>query len=202
MRAGYKTIAFLGLIGLSAGYLLLKSNNFNAETIYSNIQRATSGYSCGCVAHNIIQQPQNPSPGCSGSGTITFAVQASGTPPLAFRWRDNNGFLSDDSVYTGTNTATLVVHNPPAFLDGSSYSCLITNCSGQQVWSVTTFPLSLYTLPTDINQDSKVNFSDFQLFNNQINTTCSQCREDINHDYVVDNKDFLLLLSDYGNSCN
>jgi hypothetical protein len=202
MRAGYKTFTFLGVIVLSAAYLFLKENIHIGETVFSDIQRAITGNSCGCVAPNLINQPQNPSPVCSGNGTISFAVHASGTPPLAFRWRDNNGFLSDDSVYSGTHTAILIIQNPPDFLNGNSYSCQITNCSGQQVWSVTTFPLSLYSLPTDINQDSKVNYDDFQIINNHINTTCSNCREDINHDQIVDNKDFLLLLGDFGHSCN
>ncbi len=157
---------------------------------------------CLCIGTCITSQPVSPAAVCMQNGVVTFSVSVSGTPPFQFQWRENSGNLVDNSIYSGTNTATLTITNPSLALNGKTYRCIITNCSGRQVITNNTATLTVTSLDSDINKDGITQVDDFNLLNTLYNNTCNNCPEDITHDGFVNNDDFLKLLGDYGKSCN
>lgn len=156
---------------------------------------------CFCIAPCITSQPVSPTDVCVDNGTVTFSVTVSGTPPFQFQWRENAGNIIDNAIYSGTNTATLTITNPPFALNGKNYRCIITNCAGRQVITNNTAMLTVTTLASDINKDGITQSADFNLLNTQYNNSCTGCPEDITSDGVVDNDDFLMLLGEYGRAC-
>jgi DNA-binding beta-propeller fold protein YncE len=75
----------------------------------------------------------------------TFTVVAAGSPAPAYQWqRQPSGTstwsnLTDDAVYSGTTTATLVVTGVTTFMSGDQFQCVVSNSNG----SVTSTPVSL-----------------------------------------------------------
>jgi hypothetical protein len=71
----------------------------------------------------------------AGQGA-TFGVQASGTPPPAYQWQFKaNGTtawlpLSDDEIYNGSQSASLVMNANLFTETGDEYRCVLTNSSG------------------------------------------------------------------------
>jgi hypothetical protein len=78
----------------------------------------------------ITQQPQDTS-GPVG-GTASFAVAATGTAPLAFRWQKGTTPLSDGGRISGALTANLVITNL-ALTDAAPYSVVVSNSAGTLV---------------------------------------------------------------------
>ena len=75
----------------------------------------------------ITEQPQS----CTNiaRATATFAVAATGTPPLVYQWqRDNNGSLDFSNLADATN-ATLLLTNVRAS-DAVNYRVIVTNVEG------------------------------------------------------------------------
>ncbi len=84
----------------------------------------------GCAtpaAPTITQQPASQS--VCPNGTVTFAVTATGSGTLVYRWQKNGVDLADGGHYTGANTTTLTVSNADA-ADASSYRCVVSNAGG------------------------------------------------------------------------
>lgn len=114
------------------------------------------GSSVGWVSQNLLTSvatgnlprfSQHPSAQhvCPGSNAA-FAVNASGTGTLSYRWQFNGTDLSDNSTYSGTNTSRLVVTNAQSPHAGS-YRCIATDANGSTTsWSV---PLRVM-IPTSI----------------------------------------------------
>jgi hypothetical protein len=80
---------------------------------------------------NITGSPVSPASAqlCSGTGSQTFSVQATGNgtnTPLSYQWTVNGSPVNDDATYQGTHTSTLTVTNPSS---GGQISCLVTQCS-------------------------------------------------------------------------
>ncbi|MBK9221011.1 MAG: SBBP repeat-containing protein [Saprospiraceae bacterium] len=70
----------------------------------------------------ISTQPQNQSTIIGGSAT--FTVEASGTPPFTYQWK-RNGVNFKEATSSSLKFANLQLAN-----NGEFYSCLITNCGG------------------------------------------------------------------------
>jgi len=68
----------------------------------------------------IVQQPQSRT--VLVGGTASFRVEATGTPPLGYRWR------KDGVNIPGTNSDTLVISNAQ-FGDAGSYTVVVTNAA-------------------------------------------------------------------------
>lgn len=157
--------------------------------------------SCICLKPCIISQPVSPSPVCVNNGSATFSVTVTGSGPFQYQWRENTSNISDNNIYSGTNSPTLTITNPPYALNGKTYRCIITNCSGIQVITNNQAMLTVSSLPSDINKDGVTEAVDFNLLNIQYSNTCLGCAEDITADGIVNNDDFLILLGEYGQSC-
>ncbi len=67
---------------------------------------------------------------CAGSSSVAFSVSATSLETPAYQWYRGNTPLSDDSKYTGTQTATLTVHNIAAGDQGNQFKVKVINsCS-------------------------------------------------------------------------
>ena len=120
---------------------------------------------CLCPPVSVSSQPVSPAPVCAGNGLATFNVSLNGPGPFIFRWRENGVLLSDGGSYSGTNTAALIITNPPSSLHGKMYQCIITNCAWQSEVTNSVALLSVFSLPGDLTQDGAVNSGDFAMLN-------------------------------------
>ncbi|HPZ96581.1 MAG TPA: immunoglobulin domain-containing protein [Phycisphaerae bacterium] len=75
----------------------------------------------------IVSQPadQSVTPGKS----VTFVIQAAGTPPMRYQWRRNGMALVDGGRYAGTTTASLQIHSVDTTCVGQ-YDCVVSNPYG------------------------------------------------------------------------
>lgn len=114
-------LSFAGLLDeVSLYQRVLTSNQLGA------IYRAAGGKCQSPIPPAIVLQPQDLSvfPG----GTATFSVYATGTEPLAYRWRRNN------ITVPGVSNATLTLFNV-APTNAGAYSVVISNLAGAVISS-------------------------------------------------------------------
>jgi len=79
-------------------------------------------------APSITNQPKTPAATCSGSGTQTLSVIATGDN-LSYQWRKSGVNISNNFTYSGTTTATLTLTNPST-AEAGSYDVIVTGtCS-------------------------------------------------------------------------
>lgn len=156
---------------------------------------------CFCFGPCITSQPISPQSVCVQNGVAVFSVTVTGTEPFQYQWRENSGNISDNAIYNGTNSAVLTITNPPYSLNGKTFRCIVTNCSGNSVITNNSAVLTVTTLPSDIDKDGITQVTDFNLLNTLYNNNCAGCEEDITGDGVINNDDFLMLLGEYGQAC-
>ena len=157
---------------------------------------------CPCIAPMIINHPFVVPGQCVGITHITLSAASTGTAPFSYQWQENGVNIYDNAVFSGTNTADLVISSPPLSLNGKRYRCIISNCSGVNAATDNSCMLTLSALQSDINADGITNNADFAFLLTALNTSCTGCRSDINNDGVVNIMDFLLLLGEFNRSCN
>jgi hypothetical protein len=100
------------------------------------------------TAPAITTQPTTPATTCSGSGTQSMTVVASGTG-LTYQWRKDNSNLTNGTIVGGATTATLTLTNPTT-TDAGSYDVVITGTCSPAVTS-TARTISVNALPTITN---------------------------------------------------
>ncbi len=111
-----------------------------ASTLISTERNCTSTFYIGdvedysvyikssCVAPSITNQPTTPVATCSGSGTQTLSVTASGDN-LTYQWRKGGVNISNNTIYSGATTATLTLTNPTT-AEAGSYDVVVSGaCS-------------------------------------------------------------------------
>ena len=110
--------------------------DFNNNTI-------RKGIDASYVAAGIINQPSRQAVTSGQNASLT--VTAGGTPAPTFLWQvsTDGGItwtnLSDNSIYSGSATATLTVTNATVSLSGEQFQCVATNAAG----SATSNPATL-----------------------------------------------------------
>jgi gliding motility-associated-like protein len=80
----------------------------------------------------ITSDPTAPSPVCSGAGNAVFNVTASGTG-LTYQWRENGTNISNGGIYSGVNSSSLSLSNPPSALNGKTYDVVVSGTCGNVV---------------------------------------------------------------------
>ncbi len=165
------------------------------------LQRTFPGNGCTCIPVSVSQQPVSPPSVCAYNGVVQFTVVICGTAPFTYQWRENGMLLTDNAVYSGTNTATLIITNPPDSLNGKNYRCVITGCNSSCVVTNYNAVLTITQMPTDFNNDGITDTNDFIILQSALNTTCNGCPEDITSDGIVDMYDFLQLLGKFNQAC-
>jgi Immunoglobulin domain len=159
------------------------------------------GNVCPCKAPVISSHPASISGLCIANGQANFTVVATGTGPLNYQWQENQVDITDNSIYSGTHTATLTINNPSINQNNKSYRCVITNCSGTIVYTNNLSTLNLNIMPTDLNTDGVTDNGDFSILLRVYGTTCSGCTEDIDQDGQINVVDFLRLIGRYNQAC-
>lgn len=78
----------------------------------------------------LILYSQTPSLSTCENNTVTFSVTASGSD-IQYQWQEDCGSgwinISDDLVFSGTQTSQLTISNPSLSMDGCMYHCLMEN---------------------------------------------------------------------------
>ena len=82
---------------------------------------------------SITTQPSTPSATCSGNGTQTISVTATGTG-LTYQWRKAGVNLTNTGVVSGSSTATLTLTNPTNSA-AASYDCVVSGTCSPAVTS-------------------------------------------------------------------
>jgi hypothetical protein len=85
------------------------------------------------TAPSITTQPQQPSASCTGSGTRTISVLATGTG-LTYSWRKGGVAIVNGGIYSGQGTNTLTITNP-LVADAGSYDAVISGTCTPDVTS-------------------------------------------------------------------
>ena len=106
-----------------------------------------------CLAIPVItQQPGNGN--VCNTGTTTFTITA--TNAGSYHWQVYNGStwndLADDTIYSGSDTNTLVLNKVPLSLNNEQYRCIVDNSCGSVPSAVATlsvFPQPVLTLNPD-----------------------------------------------------
>ncbi len=93
----------------------------------------------------ITGQPVAPAPVCKNNGIATISVTATGAG-LNYQWRRNSVPLSNNTMYSGVNTATLTITNPTLAEDATTYDVVITGLCAPPATS-SAVALSVIDLP-------------------------------------------------------
>jgi hypothetical protein len=81
-----------------------------------------------CVAPSITSQPTTPTATCSGTGTQTLSVTATGDN-LTYQWRKGGVAISNNTIYSGVTSNTLTLTNATTN-EAGSYDVIVTGaCS-------------------------------------------------------------------------
>jgi hypothetical protein len=127
-------------------------------------------------APSITSQPVNQS--VTTQQTATFSVTANGTN-IAHQWQEWSGSvwvnLSNGGVFSGVNTSTLSITNPPLTMDGRTYRCLVTGaCSPSAISDAASLTVTLnYCSPTFTSGVEPISNVQFNSINNSSDNTCN-----------------------------
>jgi hypothetical protein len=115
-----------------------------------------------CIgAPSITNQPTTPTATCSGAGTQTLSVTATGGN-LSYQWRKGGVNISDNTIYSGATTASLTLTNPTT-AEAGNYDVVVTGtCSP----SATSNPVTISVTPS-VTPSVSITSSDID------NTFCS-----------------------------
>ena len=118
-------------VGLSLGGILRPTGSWGgtgsgATNINSTFFTANTGrINNNCSVPIITGQPTSPAATCSGTGTLSMTVTASGSG-LSYSWRKSGIAVVNGSVISGQGTATLTL-TAPALTDAGSYDVVVTD---------------------------------------------------------------------------
>ncbi|MCW3108946.1 MAG: hypothetical protein JWQ09_3452 [Segetibacter sp.] len=106
-------------------YYCLTTNCTNNNEVKSDIATVTVNSNCIAVTKG-SSQPQSQT--VSAGSTATFSASADGTPPFSYFWYKNGAFVkSTTNTSSSTNAYTTPILTSAD--NGSTYYCLVTNCS-------------------------------------------------------------------------
>ncbi|PKB16497.1 hypothetical protein [Flavobacterium sp. 5] len=101
----------------------------------------------------ITTQPVAPTATCSGNGTQTLTVVATGSSSLTYQWRKNGSPLIDGSVISGATANKLILTNPTTS-DAGSYDVVISGNCASAVYSNPPVAVTVNSLTSITNQPS------------------------------------------------
>ncbi|MCL6103532.1 MAG: T9SS type A sorting domain-containing protein [Bacteroidetes bacterium] len=129
--------------GLSAGitywFRVYEANCTGGSSLYSTITASNNPNSqitsSSCIApNNGIISPSNPTVTAPNSTSLT--VTANGSTPFTYQWYWWNGLawtaLANNTPYSGTTTQTLNINSTSISMNGTYYTCVVSNSCGSQ----------------------------------------------------------------------
>ncbi len=103
-----------------------------------------------CSSPTITNQPVAPAATCTGSGTQTLSVAATGTG-LTYSWRKGGVAVTTGGVVSGQGTSTLTLANPTA-ADAGNYDVVVRGTCGTTTSNVAAVTVNaLPTISGDLN---------------------------------------------------
>ncbi|MBT1686505.1 PKD-like domain-containing protein [Dawidia soli] len=120
--SGYTT-GILSLVNLPASY-----NGYLYRAVITGVCApgvTSNGALLTVQSSASITVPPTPATVCE-DGTVQFKVTATGTN-LTYAWRMNGAPISDNTIYSGSNTATLTLSNVPASYNNNQYSVVVSS---------------------------------------------------------------------------
>jgi trimeric autotransporter adhesin len=144
-------LSFAGTFQISGSWGGTSSGAANINTTY--FTTATGKINNNCSLPSITTQPTNPTATCSGNGTQTITVVATGSG-LIYTWRKAGVALVNNAVASGQGTSSLTLTNPLSS-DAGSYDVVITGTCSSSVIS-NTVTVSINASPTITSQPSAV----------------------------------------------
>lgn len=107
--------------------------------------------SCGNLGVGSPAQIQVPpfSQTTYAGGGVSFVVQASGSAPLVYTWKQNGVVLTNGGRISGANTGTLTITNVNSTDAAATYEVDVSNDNGKSTATATGFTLSVNPLPSD-----------------------------------------------------
>jgi hypothetical protein len=109
--------------------LTTNEKSCNAVMFIGDVEDYAVYIKSSCIgAPSITNQPTTPSATCSGSGTQTLSVTATGDN-LSYQWRKGGVSISNNAIYSGATTATLTLASPTT-AEAGSYDVVVSgSCS-------------------------------------------------------------------------
>ncbi len=89
----------------------------------------------------------------AGATNVTYTVTATGFPPLSYQWQRQAGgagafvSLSNDTTYSGANSATLTIATATAGMNGDVFQCIVTNPPAAGTITSSTATLTVNSAP-------------------------------------------------------
>jgi hypothetical protein len=80
------------------------------------------------ISPYITTQPVSPETVYAGDGTALFSIIATGSD-LVYQWQENVEYwtdLTDNSIYSGTQSSVLTITDPPVTMNGNHYRCIVS----------------------------------------------------------------------------
>ncbi|TAH27128.1 MAG: hypothetical protein EAZ07_02530 [Cytophagales bacterium] len=127
-NAGIYNNVNTSVLSLAATTLAMNNRNYDV-LVTGTCGNATSSQAILKVNQLTVvsNQPINQTI-CEGIGT-TFTIDANGTN-LGYQWRENGNILSDNGIFSGSNTSTLVLSSTSLLMNNNKYDVLITGTCG------------------------------------------------------------------------
>ena len=82
-------------------------------------------------------------------GGVTFVVQASGSAPLTYTWKQNGVALTNGGRISGATTGQLTITNVNSADGSATYEVDVSNDNGKSTATATGFTLTVNPLPSD-----------------------------------------------------
>ncbi len=124
--------------------LIANEKSCNAIMYIGDVEDYAVYIKSTCIgAPSITNQPTTPTATCSGAGTQTLSVTATGGN-LSYQWRKGGVNISDNTIYSGATTASLTLTNPTT-AEAGNYDVVVTGtCSP----TVTSNPVTISVTPS------------------------------------------------------
>lgn len=120
-----------------------------------------------CMTASIIQQPINDT--LCNSGNAMFSIKASNSSNYLWQSKSGTGWtnLTDNNIYSGTATSTLVISGASTLMNNFQYRCSVVNSCGTVYSAVAVLSINSLSVPTisifssdsSICESSKVTFT-------------------------------------------
>ncbi len=153
---------------LSISNLTLSDAGVYSATVSNSLASVTNSAVLTVSDISVTFNPSNQA--AIAGGTASFAIEATGTPPLNYQWQENgtnlsNGTAASGTIFSGVNSNILTLQNISEGDSGAVFQCVVTNDAGSVAVSADAMltagdPVLLSTpQPLTVNPGGTANFT-------------------------------------------
>ena len=111
----------------------------------------------------VVRDPQNTA--VNGGGTAEFRCVAAGAPDITYQWKKGGVDLTDGGDISGATTPVLNIANVESDLQGTLYSCAVSNGEGGATSAQATLVVECFwDIPGDLDDDCDEDLDDLGIF--------------------------------------